>query len=179
MLLPDTVQCEKKGREQQGVGAGGSGNGPDSLQDPTVCLLLVIKYQEEKRKKKGKNAPSALTTPQPRLGKEIAEVLMGGVSPQPHHAWLASADTVQLEMPTSQQSKGNRSRGGGEDDDNVFHICKCIRTRYPEGDKTKRPQRGWLRDAHKARYLRTPMAFACEDLRNAGCDAAQRFPPSE
>lgn len=83
MLLPDTLQCKKKGREQQAVRAGGSENRPDSLQDPTVCLLLVIKYQEKKKKKKGKNAPNALTPPQPRLGKEIAKVQMGDVSPQP------------------------------------------------------------------------------------------------
>lgn len=50
VLLPDTLQHENKGGEQQGVGAGGSENGPASLQDPTVCLLLVIKYQEKKKK---------------------------------------------------------------------------------------------------------------------------------
>lgn len=55
VLLPDTLQHEKKGGEQQGVGAGGSEDGPDSLQDPTICLLLVTKYQEEK--KIGKNSP--------------------------------------------------------------------------------------------------------------------------
>lgn len=49
VLLPDMLQHEKKGGEQQGVGAGGSEHGPDSLQNPTVCLLLVIKYQEEKK----------------------------------------------------------------------------------------------------------------------------------
>lgn len=52
MLLPGTLQCEKKGREQQVVGAGGSVNRPGSLQDPTGCLLLVIKYQEEENRKK-------------------------------------------------------------------------------------------------------------------------------
>lgn len=55
VLLPDTLQHENKGGEQQGVGAGGSEDGPASLQDPTVCLLLVIKYQE--KKKIEKNAP--------------------------------------------------------------------------------------------------------------------------
>lgn len=55
VLLPDTLQPKKKGGKQQGVGAGGSEDGPTSLQDPTVCLLLVIKYQE--KKKIGKNAP--------------------------------------------------------------------------------------------------------------------------
>lgn len=53
VLLPDTLQ-QKKGGEKQGVGAGGSEDGPDSLQDPSVCLLLLIKYQE--KKKIGKNA---------------------------------------------------------------------------------------------------------------------------
>lgn len=56
VLLPDTLQHEKKGGEQQGVGAGGSEDEADSLQNPTVCLLLVIKHQG-KKKKKGKNAP--------------------------------------------------------------------------------------------------------------------------
>lgn len=88
--------------------------------------------------------PQCSDHPQAGLGKEIAKVQMGGARPQPHHAWLALAGSVQLEMPKSQQSNGNGSWGGGEDDDNVFHICKCIHTRYPEGDKTKRPQRGWL-----------------------------------
>lgn len=77
-------------------------------------------------------------------GEGNSEGAEGGVRPQPHRAWLALAGSVQLEMPKSQQSKGNGSWGGGEDDDSVFHICKCIHTRYPEGDKTKRPQRGWL-----------------------------------
>lgn len=54
VLLPDTLQQEKKGGEKQGVRAGGSEDGPDSLQDPSVCLLLLIKYQE--KKKIGKNA---------------------------------------------------------------------------------------------------------------------------
>lgn len=57
VLLPDTLQCEKKGKEQRGVGAGGSGNRPDSLQDPTVCLSLVIKYQEKKNRKKCSQCP--------------------------------------------------------------------------------------------------------------------------
>lgn len=37
VLLPDTLQCEKKGREQQGVRAGGSGNRPGSLQDLPIA----------------------------------------------------------------------------------------------------------------------------------------------
>lgn len=149
VLLPDTLQHKKKWRGQWGVEAGGSGNRTDALQDLAVCLLLDIKYQEKNTEKK--IAPDALTTPHQHWGKKMVKVQIGSVSPQPHCAWLGSADAVQLEMPTSRQSKGKRSWGGGEDDDSVFHICKCICTRYPEGDKTKRPQRGWLPDLHKAR----------------------------
>lgn len=165
MLLPGTLQCEKKGMEQQGVGAGGSANRPGSLQDPTGCLLLVIKYQEEKNRKKCTPCPDH---PQPCLGKEIAKVQMGGVSPQPHRAWLALAGTVQLEMPTSRQSKGKRS-WEGEKMMTTFSIYANASAQDTQGETKQRDLKGAGSE--------TCLVFAHEDLHMVRCDAAQRSPP--
>lgn len=70
VLQPDTLQHKKKVGEQQGVGAGGSEGGPDSLQDTTLYLLLVIKYQERKKKKNREKCPNALSTPRHAWGRK-------------------------------------------------------------------------------------------------------------